>query len=290
MQEFEFYSPQSLQELLELLRTTGGHIVAGGTDILPRMRRGLFQVDCLIDASRVEELRFIREDNGRVTIGALVTHQDLAESVLLQQVSPSLVEAARSVGSRQTRYRGTLGGNIANASPAADTVPPLLTYDANVRLMNAAGERVVALASLLDKPGRIRLQPGEMIHSISFNKLTGYWGAANFKLGLRNGMAISVVNAAAVLVLDKNRAVIDARLALGSVAPTVVRCSTSERALLNRGVSPEVLQKAGSLAVEDISPISDIRSSAEYRKKSAGVLARRALEACFNQALERMPA
>ena len=122
MQEFDFLRPKTLLELTGVLAETSGSILAGGTDIIPKMRRAQFTPSILVDTSRIDELRFIREDDQRVFIGALTTHQEIADSVLLADVNPALVAAALSVGCEQTRNRGTLGGNIANASPAADTI------------------------------------------------------------------------------------------------------------------------------------------------------------------------
>jgi len=284
MQEFNFVMPQTLNELMIALDETGGRLVAGGTDIIPRMRRGLFSAATLVDASRIDELRFIDEQEGRIRIGALVTHQEMVNSALLKSAAPSLVQAGETVGCIQTRNRGTLGGNIANASPAADTIPPLLTLNAEVRLVHRHGERLIPLAEFLVSPGRTDLAPGELIHSVIFERLLGAWGASYLKLGKRNGMAISVVNAAVVLVLDSAGSIQDARLALGSVAPTVVRSSSAEEMLIGQEPTPKILNQAAEASAEDISPISDVRSTKEYRLHSAVVLARRVLTEAVAQA------
>jgi CO/xanthine dehydrogenase FAD-binding subunit len=288
MQEFDFLRPDSLGELVKTLDETGGRVVAGGTDIIPRMRRDLFPVSVLVDASNVAELGFIEENDDQITIGALTTHQEIMDSALLRAANPALVAAAASVGCNQTRHRGTLGGNIANASPAADTVPALLAFDAQVRLLRKDYERAMPLQEFLVGPGKTRLASGELIHSVTFSRLSGAWGAAFQKLGKRNGMAISVVSVVAAVVLDSSDMVRDVRVALGSVAPTVVRSPKAEKMLIGREASPGVIQDAANAVVADISPISDVRSTAEYRRHAACILTRRALEQAIGQTKGRL--
>ena len=289
MQDFDFLIPQTLDELKTALDETGGRIVAGGTDVIPKMRRGLFSASVLVDTSRIEGLSFIEEKDGQIQIGALVTHQEIVESALLKETSPSLVEAAAKVGCIQTRNRGTLGGNIANASPAADTIPPLLTLNAEVRLASQKGERILSLNEFLLGPGKTALIPGELIHSLRFSRLIGIWGTSYLKLGKRNGMAISVVNAAAAILLDSTGQIEQARLALGSVAPTVVRCPEVESILIGQAPTSEILERAAQSVSDVISPIDDVRASAAYRAHSAVILARRALEQAIIHAEERLP-
>jgi carbon-monoxide dehydrogenase medium subunit len=284
MQEFDFFRPGSLGELVKILDETGGCVVAGGTDVIPRMRRNLFSASTLVDASNVTELGFIEEQDGQIVIGAMTTHQEIADSDLIRSANPALAAAAASVGCHQTRHRGTLGGNIANASPAADTVPPLLAFDAKVRLLRKDGERTMPLCEFLVDPGKTKLMPGELIHSVTFSHLSGAWGAAFQKLGKRNGMAISVVSVAAAVVLDVSGMVLDARIALGSVAPTVVRSPRAEKMLVGREAGPRVVEDAADAVVTDISPISDVRSTAEYRRHAARILTRRVLLQAIEQA------
>ena len=288
MQEFDFLRPGSLGELVSMLDESGGRVVAGGTDVVPRMRRDLFSTPVLVDASHIAELNFIEVADDQIAIGAMTTHQQIADSALLQSANPVLAAAAASVGCSQTRHRGTLGGNIANASPAADTVPPLLAFDAQVRLLRVDGERSMPLRKFLVGPGKTKLEPGELIHSVTFTRLSGSWGAAYQKVGKRNGMAISVVGVAAAVVLDSAGTIADARVALGSVAPTVVRSPGAEKMLIGREAGPGAVQEAADAVIADISPISDVRSTAEYRRHAACVLTRRALLQAVEQAQGRM--
>jgi carbon-monoxide dehydrogenase medium subunit len=288
MQEFDFLRPGSLMELVSMLDESSGRVVAGGTDVIPRMRRDLFSTPVLVDASHIAELSFIEAADDQIAVGAMTTHQQIADSVLLQSANPAVAVAAASVGCRQTRHRGTLGGNIANASPAADTVPPLLAFDAQLRLLRKDGERSMSLREFLVGPGETKLEQGELIHSITFTRLSGCWGATYQKVGKRNGMAISVVGVAAAVVLDSAGMIQDARVALGSVAPTVVRSSEAEKRLIGREAGLSAVQEAADAVVADISPISDVRSTAEYRRHAACVLTRRALLQAVEQAQGRM--
>jgi len=288
MQDFDFLRPKTLLELTGVLAETSGSILAGGTDIIPKMRRAQFAPSTLVDVSRIDELSFIKEEDQRIFIGALTTHQEIADSALLADLNPALVAAALSVGCEQTRNRGTLGGNIANASPAADTIPPLLVIDADIHLLHISGERTIPLDNFLVSAGKAKLLPGELIHSVSFQPLSGAWGVAFMKLGKRNGMAISVVSAAAGIELSSDGKISKARLCLGSVAPRVVRSQKAEERLTGYPPKPQILDQAAYSCLEDIAPISDIRSSAEYRNHSAVIIARRVLEQAVNHASRRM--
>ncbi len=284
MQDFDFIRPKTLSELTGVLAETGGCILAGGTDIIPKMRRSQFTATTLVDISQLNELRFIREQDGRILIGALTTHQEIGNSALLAEVNPALVAAALTVGCEQTRNRGTLGGNLANASPAADTLPPLLIFDADIHLLGISGKRFIPLNDFLVSPGKTNLNAGELITHVSFKPLSGAWSVSFMKLGKRNGMAISVVSAAAGIELDPKGKIIKARLCLGSVAPRVVRSPKAEAELIGQHPSPEVLERASQVGLEEIAPISDVRSTAEYRRHSAVIIARRVLEQAADQA------
>lgn len=283
MQEFDFTSAATLDDLLRLLAETGGRMIAGGTDVLVQAERGVFPASALVDASRVRELRFIAEEGDTIRIGALTTYADMLTSPLLRQTAPALVAAAATVGAPQTRARGTLGGNIANASPAGDTLPPLLALDAAVRLVKRGGERVLPLADVLRGPRQTCLEPGEIIHSVAFRRPPGPTGAAFLKLGNRQGMAIAVVNVAVTITLGGDGHIAGARVALGAVAPTPVRSPHAEVVLRGQAPAEEVFQAAARAVLADIAPISDVRGSADYRRKAAVHLTMRALRLAAQQ-------
>jgi carbon-monoxide dehydrogenase medium subunit len=245
-------------------------------------------VGTIVDISEIDELRFIRMQDQRIQIGSLTTHQELAISPILSDYNPALVASALTIGCEQTRNRGTLGGNIANASPAADTIPPLMIFDATVHLLSKSGERKLAINEFLISPGETKLNPGELIHSVSFELLTNAWGVSFIKLGKRNGMAISVISASAAVILDLKGRVKKSRICLGSVAPRVVRSPKAEEILIDQYPTPEILDNAANACVGDIAPIGDIRSTAEYRKHAAVVLTRRVLEQSIDHALRRI--
>ena len=289
MQEFDFVRPGNLEELMTALRQGGGRIIAGGTDVIPKLRRDQLSASRLIDISALEDLRVIAQEGDWISIGALITHRQILQAPLLQVHNPALVAAVASIGCDQTRNRGTLGGNIANASPAGDTIPPLLVFDAEVALNGPEGRRTFPLEGFITGPGETQMQAHEFIHSLRFRPLSGAWGAAFEKLGKRSGMAISVANAAAAVVLDSRGRVEQARLALGSVAPVALRCAEAEAFLSGKTPTQETLQEAASLCASGISPISDVRATADYRRYAAVVLARRALQAAVDSARRSVP-
>jgi CO/xanthine dehydrogenase FAD-binding subunit len=274
--EFNYTNPACLNDTYSLLKSGQNWPLAGATDLIPKMRRMKLPVDTLVDISRFAELDFISELQGRIEIGSLSTHSTLVEDQCLQEVAVSLVEAAASIGCQQTRNRGTIGGNIANASPAGDTLPPLLTFDAVVQLGSLEGKRKIPLSEFLVGPGKTKLADGELIESISFAVLEGY-GLSFLKLGKRNGMSISIASVATAIVLDNNGSVRDARIAMGSVAPTAIRCYEAEKVLIGKTPSKDLFKQASEVVADHIVPIGDVRASAAYRQATASGLVAQAL-------------
>ncbi len=287
MQEFDYFRPKTLPELKENLSQPGALILAGGTDIIPKMRKHKFAPTILVDTSGIPDLEFIEDQKDEVVIGSLTTHQQIARSPLIASVNPALQAASESIGCIQTRCRGTLGGNLANASPAADTIPPLLIYNASLLIQSLEGERTIPLESFLLGPGKTSLDKGEFIHSVSFPRLKDRWGAEFIKVGKRTGMAISVVNAAAAVILDQEGRIADARIALGAVGSVVIRCRETESVLVGRNPDREVYTEAGRRVREEIRPITDVRSTVDYRLHSASVVVSRTLEAAVEMAERR---
>lgn len=282
MKEFQFYSPKTLEEAFDLLENKGGKLIAGGTDVIPQMADGRFQTDLLVDISYLDELNFIKQKGNSIQIGGLTSYSSLLNSEVLDSVAPLLVEAAATVGAVQTQNRGTIAGNIGNASPAGDLLPPLLALDAVVKLSNQGGERQVPLSEFLLGPGKTDLSQGEIIHHISFEILDAGTRSTFIKLGNRRGMAISVVNTAVVLKINHEENVEDVRIALGAVAPTPIRCPEAETLLLGKKATSTLLEEVAETAADESSPISDIRGSAEYRKHASRVLVHRGLLKCLS--------
>lgn len=275
MQDFNFVSPRTLEEVLHALAESGGRVIAGGTDVIPQMLNGRFQTDCLVNLGGLNSLSFIEQRNGEVHLGALTTYAQMIDSPLLQAVAPLLVQAAATVGSIQTRQRGTLGGNIGNASPAGDTLPPLLALNAQVTLVSRRGERSLSLAELLLGPGKSAIAADEVIHSIRFERLHSNARSVFLKLGNRQGMAVSVVSAALVLQPGTDGRIEDVRIALGAVAPTAMRCPEAERLIIGQKPTDAQIEAAAEAAASACAPITDVRGTAAYRRHAVRVLLKR---------------
>jgi carbon-monoxide dehydrogenase medium subunit len=286
MQEFEFVAAGSVEEACRLLAESGARAIAGGTDVIPRLQRSIFPASVLVDISRLDELRFIREAGDWIEIGALTNYTEMLESVLLQALAPSLIEAAWTVGSPQTRYRGTIGGNIANASPAGDTLPPLLAHEAEVRLVRNDGERSLPLTDFFLGPGKTALEQGELLHTVRLRRLPPGSGTAFIKLGNRRGMNIAVASVGVMLTVDPEQRIQKARIAFGSVAPTPRRSYQAEALLQGQQLTDDLLAQVAAAAQQDISPIGDVRATDGYRRHSVGQILQRALKAAVAAATE----
>jgi xanthine dehydrogenase small subunit len=269
------YRPRRLDDALELLaqRALEARPLAGGTDILVEAKDGRVARGALLDVSAVEEMRGIEERGDALWIGAAATHTEILESALVARYAPALPAACAVVGGPQIRNRGTLGGNLANASPAADTVPPLFAADAVLELVSVSARREVPVTQMFTGPRRSVLARDELIVGVRIPRRDGV-RAAFLRLGQRQAQAISKVSVAVALAFAGGRPSW-ARVALGAVAPTVVRARRAEQALLEGG--PLALARARKLVMEEIAPIDDLRSTREYRREMAGVLFERAV-------------
>ena len=285
MTRFKYVKAASINGALDFMSDhPGSFIIAGGTDLMVKIRETVVKPTMVIDVTGIAELNGIRLVEDRLTIGAVVTHTELSESELVGLYAPALAEASSLVGSPQIRNRGTVGGNIVNASPAADTVPALFIYNAAVTVTGPQGSRQVHIGDFFTGPGRTVLAAGEMIVEISLPLQKAGQASSFQKLGKRKAQAISVVNAAAYLAMDRATGkVTDVRLALGSVAATVVRVREAEQGLWGRTITPSLICEAGNKAAATISPIDDIRSTAIYRREAGGVLIARALECAWRR-------
>ncbi|MBP2650894.1 MAG: aerobic-type carbon monoxide dehydrogenase, middle subunit CoxM/CutM-like protein [Firmicutes bacterium] len=285
MSQFIYKKPKQLQEAFSIMKENPAYsIIAGGTDLMVKMKDNRITAKVIIDVSELNDLREIKEKQGTIYLGAAVTHTEICKSELLRGFAPALVHASGLVGSPQIRNRGTVGGNIGNASPAADTIPALMAYGAEIVLASAEGVRSLALEDFFVGPGRTVISPGEVILSIEFNKLQATQAVSFEKLGKRKALAISVVNAAAFLEIDKTKAVVTkARLALGSVAAKPIRVSAAEEALIGYSLSDDKIKEVAKIVSDSITPIDDVRSEALYRKRIAGVLTQRTLIDAWKQ-------
>ena len=274
-----FHSVTTVKEALTLLANDPHHsrIIAGGTDLLLEIERGKRPtVDTLIDISRVNELMVIGFDDTRFRIGAMVTHNQIVADSRLQQHAMPLVQACWEVGAPQIRNRATLVGNLITASPANDTITPLMALDATLTLASVRGQRTLTLAEFYDGFRSTVLQPDEMVLAIEFDALPSTSKGIFIKLGLRRAQAIAVVNVATILDFE-GEVVRAATITMGSVAPTIIRLPAVEQFLLGKSLTDEIMRSAGRMARQLPQPISDIRSTSDYRSEMVGMLLYRAL-------------
>jgi len=273
--------PTSLDDALAALRAHGAHgrIVAGGTDVLVELQRKADPAEVLIDVGALDELRYVRLENGRVRIGGLATHNDVLAAPFACEAALPLAQAALEVGAPQIRTRATVAGNLVTASPANDTIAPMLALGASVTLIAAGGrERTLPLDEFFTGFRRTALRPDELIREIHFPALGPERRGIFVKLGLRRAQAISVLALAIVVEREPRGAVTDARIALGCVAPTVVRADVAENALIGATLDEETCALIGALARESAAPIDDVRGSAAYRREVIGALVADALQ------------
>lgn len=269
VESIKLHRPQELAEVAALLDDLGedARVHAGGTDLMVQMRAGTLKIRHVVDLSRVPDLRHIRElSDGSVRIGAAATMTDVHTNQIVGDRFPGLAEGARHVGSQQIQNRATLVGNVCNASPAADTVPPLHVHEAQVNIASQRGSRSVPIAAFATGPRSTCLKVGEWVTSIDLPE-SGAGSSAYEKLGRTRGVDLAVVGVACRISRG------GARFAFASVAPTVTRAPLMEAALAEAG---EFNRTVSSAVEDDISPIDDIRASALYRRRVAPLLAERA--------------
>ncbi|MFZ2413003.1 MAG: xanthine dehydrogenase family protein subunit M [Candidatus Cryosericum sp.] len=284
IKELEYHAAHDLKEALELAEQFGSRkrFLSGGTDVTVRLKEGLIREDVIIDLSRVAELRFVRKESGVIRIGAGATHADLCASSIVLEHGRALALAASRVGGPQIRNMGTVGGNVANASPAGDTIPALIVLDAFVSIASRTGTRDVPIIDFFTGTGRSVLVADELVSELHFpatgpNELTGFG-----KLGARQAMTISTANVAFYFRIGHNRRIAEARIAFGSVAPTVVRAHKTEQMFcqLPPVLSWDAIRGAAQMAWKEVAPIDDQRATAVYRKEAVvGLLAEAAYEA-----------
>lgn len=281
-----YYSVTSVAEALELLAEYRelARVIAGGTDILIELERGQRQgVEVLIDLTRVPGLDQITRRGDQVRLGPLVTHNHVVGSPLVVERGLPLAQACWEIGAPQIRNRATVAGNLITASPANDTIAPLMALNAEVTLTSLEGERTVRLEDFYTGLRRTLLRPDELMTAITFPALAHNERGIFLKLGLRRAQAISVVNVAVVLAFEGD-IVTRAAITLGSVAPTVIHATVAERSLVGRPLTAETIAEAARLAAEAPDPIDDVRSTATYRTEMVRVLTSRALRALAQNA------
>ena len=284
MPDFEYHAPKTLTEACALLAELGAKatVLAGGTDILHKMKVGKLAPEHLVSLKHLDEFREIRQEAGRgIVIGALTSHGAIYNSKLLQERFLSLPMAAHTMASNQICNLGTVGGNIVNGVPSADLPPILIALDASIRLVSASGERSMALEDFFFGSAETVIAPGEILAEVTIPE-QATTGSTYIKFGLRRSGALAVTGVA-VSVKVAGDTIEDARIVLASAAPTVMRARDAEDCLKGRKIDDQALAEAGVLAAAASRPRDSIRGSAEYRKNLVEVLTKRALRKAIDE-------
>ncbi len=267
-------APSTLNDALKAKAGSNVVAVAGGTDILVKLHDS-YPWPKLLVLDRVKSLHQIAARKNRVAIGPLMTFAEIQESDLLKTHAPLLVEAASVAGSVQIRNRATIGGNLANGSPAGDLIPPLYALGATLELSSSKSKRSVPIELFFKGPGKTVLKSNELITSIIIPKSSNH--GFFLRLATRRALAISKVSVAASMKIDNDRIIQSVGIALGAVAPTVIRAPRTEELLLGNSFDSKLIAEASCTVKEEASPIDDIRSNAAYRNEMVGVLLKRGL-------------
>jgi carbon-monoxide dehydrogenase medium subunit len=259
-------------------------VLAGGTDLLVKMKGGFLEPDLVVDIKRIKGMYDIKKSASGFTIGAAVPGVALAENAALVKAWPGVVEAANLIGSKQVQGRCTMVGNLCNASPAADSVPALIAANAKVVISGPKGKRTIPVEQVPVSPGRTSLKKGEIIESILLPKRPSNSGDAYLRFIPRTEMDIAVVSAGINLELDNKGVIKAARVSLGAVAATVLLVPAAAKALIGSKLDAAALEKLAAACSAACKPIDDKRGTIEFRTKVAGVLARRAAQIAYKRA------
>ena len=285
MRDFDYYSPRSLEETLSLLDSRqGAKVLAGGTDLIVQMKEGRMRPLALIDVKGVTELnRLTFLEDGALFIGAAVPLNRIIGYPRVRTVFPMLFEACSLVGSMQLRNRATMGGNICNGAPSADTAPPLLTLSARAIVAGVGGSRPVPMAEFFVGPGKTVVEEKEILVGIEVPPPEAPCGGSYLRHIPRQEMDIAIAGVASLLLFDREDVCREARIALGAVATTPMRSGRAESVLSERPLSEETIEEAAREASEEARPISDVRGSAAYRREIVRVLTKRTIRTAWER-------
>ncbi|MDG4883056.1 xanthine dehydrogenase family protein subunit M [Mesorhizobium sp. WSM4884] len=281
-----YIRPQSIEEAAGLLAGATGPaaILAGGSDLLVRMKGGFIEPELIVDIKTIKGLSDIKETADGFSIGAAVPCAVLGENAALKKAWPGVVEAAKLIGSKQVQGRCTIVGNLCNASPAADSVPALVAAGAKAVVAGPSGKRTIAVESVPTGPGRTSLAKGEIIEAILLDKRGPHSGDAYQRFIPRTEMDIAVVSAGVDLTIDEQGVIKSARVALGAAAPTVLLVEEAAEVLIGRRPDEATLERLAKVCSGACRPIDDKRGTIEFRRKVAGVLAKRVAELAYKRA------
>ncbi len=287
MQAFEYCSPDSLEQAVTLLAGPGQtRPLAGGTDLLPQLREGRRPADRVLDLKHIPELNEIAYDPAAgLRLGAAVSCYRVCHDPAVVQHYPGIVDGAQVIGAVQIQFRASVGGNLCNASPAADSIPALIVHNAVCHLAGPAGARTLPVEAFCTGPGRTALAPGELLVAVTVPAPPARFGAHYLRFIPRNEMDIAVVGAAAAVTLTPDgQSFQTARIALGAVAATPLLVPEAGASLAGRPVAAETIAEAARLAQAAARPIDDVRGTAAFRRHLVAVLTRRALERAVERA------
>ena len=276
MRKFDYYQPESLKEAYKLMEKVKGEAVyvAGGTDVIVRIKQRAIQPEALISLRGIEELKEIRE-NGGMSLGAGILFREIEASDKIARQYQALYQATCVLANPQIRNVATLGGNLCNAAPSADSAPPLLVLEAEVELEGPGGKRRIKLEDLFTGPGQTAKEPEEIMTRINIPSQYAGTGTAFLKIG-RVSQDIAIANASALVAIEGG-VCRKCRLAVGAVAPVPLRLKSIEEKIEGQKIEEELLQEVEKMVCEAVSPITDVRSTAEYRRAVSGVLIKRAI-------------
>lgn len=285
--QFEYLAPKTIGEACNLLLELGStaRVMAGATDLIPPMKDKVISPEYIIDLKKIPGLDYLEyDDREGLKIGALTTLRTIETSPLVKEKNPAVAYAAKVVASTQIRTKGTMAGNICNASPSCDTAPNLLAQGAKILVQGPNKDRVIQIEDFFLGVKKTSLEPGEIVTGIVIPPLAENERAAYIKHAVRKAMDLAIIGVA-VKIKVEDGVCTDARIALGAVAATPVRAPRAEEALIGRELTDEVIVKASEEAMNSCHPISDIRASAEYRKDMIRVFTKRAIKQameCYN--------
>ncbi len=285
MPNFDYEAPTSLAEALELMARPGEvRALSGGTDIIDQLKNNRRNADLVVDMKRVPQLSLIETNGFGLRIGAAVSCTEVHNFTADSGGYPALTESTELVGSVHIQNRASVGGNVCNAAPSADTIPSLLIHEAIAHTASASGEREIPLIDFFAGPGQTVLEKGEILKEVVLPTPSENTASAYLRFIPRNEMDIAVAGVGSLVEVDPSTNVVKkARIALASVAPTPVRAYTAEEYLEGKEITPETINEAANIAVQSAVPITDVRGSAEYRKELVKVLTKRTLNICLER-------
>jgi carbon-monoxide dehydrogenase medium subunit len=280
-----YFAPKSVKEAIALLSEYGqkARVISGGTDLLMQMKHREVLPEYVISIGGIAELSFITYDETKgLNIGVLTNVADIANSPLVKSKFSILAQAAGMLGTPTIRNQATLGGNLCNAAPSADTAPSLMVLGAMAKIVGAASEKIIPLENFFTGPGQTILEHGHLLTGIQIPNLSPHSGGAYLKQTRRQGADLAVVGVAALVVMD-GEIVRDVKIALGAVAPTPIRAKRAEAILRGHRIDDKRLEESSQAAMHEAKPIDDVRGSADYRRTLVAVLVKRAVARAIQQ-------